>query len=210
MDTATVKSSLMASKQQEREALAAIKALVDALGPDSYLSFAFEGVFDIAESNIENDFGCSLKKRVEAEEHKNEALRKDKLDLEKEIKSLKSELSRTRAQLDRELKWHHYDDDVISDYDYERLLHSCDYTEWNSSSGETPEDYISFKFGFKKEEIKIIREKAVNEINKHLQIRSTGKVKDRKPLYYSTDWNWCAFEVCGTIFYLLNGDLRMK
>ena len=46
----------MATKDQEREALQQIKALVADLGPNSYIATAFRGVFDIAEENIENDF----------------------------------------------------------------------------------------------------------------------------------------------------------
>lgn len=52
-----------ATKQQERDALAAIRRMVEELGPQSYLATAFEGVFEDAESNIENDFGDSMKTR---------------------------------------------------------------------------------------------------------------------------------------------------
>ena len=44
------------TKDQERETLQQIKALVAGLGPNSYIATAFKGVFDIAEENIENDF----------------------------------------------------------------------------------------------------------------------------------------------------------
>lgn len=46
----------MATKDQEREVLQQIKAMVDNLGPNSYIATAFKGVFDIAEENIDNDF----------------------------------------------------------------------------------------------------------------------------------------------------------
>lgn len=55
-----------ATKDQEREALAKIKAIVESLGPDSYVGTAFEGCFEIAEDNIGNDLACSMKERVEA------------------------------------------------------------------------------------------------------------------------------------------------
>ncbi len=45
-----------ATKDQEREALQKIKAMVADLGPHSYIAAAFKGVFDIAEENIDNDF----------------------------------------------------------------------------------------------------------------------------------------------------------
>ncbi len=52
-----------ATKQQEREVLAAIRKMVEELGPQSYLATAFEGCFEDAESNIENDFSDSMKAR---------------------------------------------------------------------------------------------------------------------------------------------------
>jgi len=45
-----------ATKEQERDALKQIKAIVADLGPHSYIATAFRGVFDIAEENSDNDF----------------------------------------------------------------------------------------------------------------------------------------------------------
>lgn len=55
--------NVCATKRQERETLEAIKKMVAELGPQSYLATAFEGCFEDAESNIENDFGDSMKAR---------------------------------------------------------------------------------------------------------------------------------------------------
>lgn len=54
-----------ATKEQEREALEKIKAMVAELGPDSYLKAAFTGVFEVAELNIQDDAAYSLKARLE-------------------------------------------------------------------------------------------------------------------------------------------------
>lgn len=51
----------MVSRDDERKALAEIKAIVDKLGSDSYVATAFEGAFEIAEDNINNDFARSVK-----------------------------------------------------------------------------------------------------------------------------------------------------
>lgn len=56
----------MTSKEEERKALEQIKKIVSTLGPDSYIATAFEGCFEMAESNIDNDFACSMKQRAEA------------------------------------------------------------------------------------------------------------------------------------------------
>ena len=65
-DVELVAENTPATKDQEREALEKIKAILDTLGPDSYVGTAFEGCLEIAEENIENDFACSMKQRVEA------------------------------------------------------------------------------------------------------------------------------------------------
>lgn len=55
----------MATKQQEREALNKITAIIKELGEDSYIAAAFDGCLDVAEQNISNDFMCSMKEQVE-------------------------------------------------------------------------------------------------------------------------------------------------
>lgn len=56
-----------ATKDQEREVLEKIKAMVAELGPQSYLKTAFDGVFEDAEQNIEFDAAFSMKARAENE-----------------------------------------------------------------------------------------------------------------------------------------------
>ena len=53
-----------ATKAQERETLEKIKAMVAELGPQSYLATAFEGVFEVAEMNIDEDAAYSFPGRV--------------------------------------------------------------------------------------------------------------------------------------------------
>ncbi len=54
------------TKQQERDALETIKEMVYVnLGPQSSLAFAFEGAFEDAEDNINNDTAFSYKRRYE-------------------------------------------------------------------------------------------------------------------------------------------------
>ena len=56
---------MAATKEQERKALEQIKKIVEGLGDNSYIGMAFEGCFEIAEENITNDFGCSMKQRAD-------------------------------------------------------------------------------------------------------------------------------------------------
>lgn len=57
------RENAIATKQQERDTLAAIRKMVEELGPQSYLATAFDGCFEDAENNIENDFADSMKAR---------------------------------------------------------------------------------------------------------------------------------------------------
>lgn len=76
----------LASKRNERETLEAIRQLVADLGPQSYLATAFEGCFEDAEVNIENDFGDSWKRRCESAERKLD-------EAQAEIESLREKLA---------------------------------------------------------------------------------------------------------------------
>ena len=60
-----VSESAPATKEQERKTLAKIKKIVEELGENSYIGTAFTGCFEIAESNIENDFADSMKEKYE-------------------------------------------------------------------------------------------------------------------------------------------------
>ena len=74
-----------ATKDQERETLEKIKAMVAELGPQSYLKTAFEGCFADAESNIENDFGDSMQRRWE--------------NSMEELSAAKEEINRLKAEI---------------------------------------------------------------------------------------------------------------
>lgn len=56
----------MPTKAEERKALAQIRAIVDALGEDSYIGIALAGCLDDAEMNIENNFALSMKERYKS------------------------------------------------------------------------------------------------------------------------------------------------
>ena len=64
-DTELTSTDVSATKEQERETLEQIKAMVAELGPQSYLATAFEGCFEDAEQNIEDDAAYSMKARLE-------------------------------------------------------------------------------------------------------------------------------------------------
>ena len=84
----------MTTKEQDRKALERIRKIVAELGEGSYIGMAFEGCFEIAAENIENDFGCSMKQRAESAEKKAETLELDNRDLRLAVKKAKEDASK--------------------------------------------------------------------------------------------------------------------
>lgn len=57
---------MAATKEQERNALKRIRKIIAELGEESYLGYAFEGCFEIAEQNIDNDWAISPREQRES------------------------------------------------------------------------------------------------------------------------------------------------
>lgn len=83
----------MATKQQEREALAKIRRIVEAMGEDSWIGAAFTGCFELAEENIEMDFACNLQDRADAAE-------REATDLKKKAEALEGQLKEAQISLE--------------------------------------------------------------------------------------------------------------
>lgn len=82
----------MTTKEQERKALEQIRKIVAGLGEDSYIGMAFEGCFELAEENIENDFGCSMKERAESAERNLVLERNRMMQMLKELEAREQEV----------------------------------------------------------------------------------------------------------------------
>ncbi|MBQ3326184.1 MAG: hypothetical protein IJG86_00175 [Clostridia bacterium] len=81
-----------ATKEQEKKALEKIRKIVADLGADSYIGIAFEGCFEDAEENIENDWMDSMKGRWQVAEHKIEEYKAIRDELVEENRELKEDL----------------------------------------------------------------------------------------------------------------------
>lgn len=86
-------STTISTKEQERKALEKIRKIIAELGENSYIGTAFEGCLEDAESNIENDFGESMKSRWESAERRFAELDET---TKKQIERLKSELAESK------------------------------------------------------------------------------------------------------------------
>lgn len=96
-----IRENVPATKAQELEALEKIKAIVETLGPQSYLATAFEGCFDDAESNIENDFGDSMKARWKSAEQRYGEAVKEAFAVSEELELVQKNLQSAEAALER-------------------------------------------------------------------------------------------------------------
>ena len=106
MSVEIAEENVPATKAQEREALATIRKMVEELGPSSYIATAFEGCFRDADDNIENDFGCSMKQKLESAEYDVEELKGKLADAEgrlEELGRLVDSLKDERGALERKL-----------------------------------------------------------------------------------------------------------
>ena len=82
-----------ATKQQERDTLAVIRKMVEELGPQSYLATAFEGCFEDAEQNIEDDAAYSMKARLEIQAQR-------AIERGHEVNRLKADLTAAQSKIE--------------------------------------------------------------------------------------------------------------
>lgn len=92
-----------ATKQQERYALEKIKRMVAQLGPDSYLAAAFEGCFELATENIENDWTCSMADRTRRAEKRAEELEEKLVESEKDYEAAHAAAHAVAEEKDAEI-----------------------------------------------------------------------------------------------------------
>lgn len=91
---------MIATKEQERKALEKIKKIVNDLGEGSYIGMAFEGCFEKAEENIDNDFGCSFKSDLESARKENEKMAERVKSLMESVDDLTTKLDDAMKEID--------------------------------------------------------------------------------------------------------------
>ena len=89
-----------ATKEQERETMEKIKAMVAELGPQSYLKTAFEGVFEVAEMNIDEDAAYSFPGRVSLLEEQLKEMGSKYNAARSDVEVLRSQLDHAQGQID--------------------------------------------------------------------------------------------------------------
>ena len=99
-DTELTSTDANATKEQERETLEKIKAMVAELGPQSYLKTAFEGVYEVAEMNIDEDAAYSFPGRVNILEEQLREMGSKYNAARSDVEVLRSQLDHAQEQAD--------------------------------------------------------------------------------------------------------------
>ena len=120
-----------------------------------------------------------------------------------EVKSLQEELNRLKRKLDAEQEWRTYvDERHVSQWDYDKLKKGHE-----PMTDAAAKDWIHHEFGFDPSLVKIVREVDEQEINRHNQLRPTGRKIARKPYYEATDYYYIRFDCSGLSWEAWNGSL---
>lgn len=94
---------MIATKEQERNALEKIKKMVAELGENSYLASAFTGAFELAEQNINDDAGYTtqyyIDRSTKADEIENRA-KEENARLKAELEGVRKAHQGTQKALD--------------------------------------------------------------------------------------------------------------
>ena len=125
---------------------------------------------------------------------KSKLVESDKL-LRQTMDDYEKRISHLEAELEREQEWQPYEDEHnVKQADYEKLAkevaHGAHYM-----TDEEAIDWVVQETGFARERIQIVHELPLEEINRHRQVRRTGKMVDRRPIYDATDYHYIVFNV---------------
>ncbi len=189
-------------KDQERKALEQIKKIVEELGKNSYIGAAFEGCFEIAEENIDNDSASSIKQEYERAREDAIKFKVQAYEYKQKFNKAQRSIEQLEKELDQEMEWKPYEmKENVSQEDYNNLMEQSD-TRYLTD--EEAKKLLYDWYGFASEKVTILNSVPIYEINRHGGIRKVGEV-ERKAAYNSTDWNYIRFD-CGAMTYELYND----
>ena len=124
-------------------------------------------------------------------------------DHDNEVKALRAEIEQLRNALDSEQEWRPYTDERhVSRQDYEKLKKGLE-----PMTDKAAKDWLYQEFGFAPSQVEIIREVDEYEINRHNQLRPTGRKIERNPYYDATDYYYIRFDCAGRSWEAWSGSL---
>ena len=101
-----------------------------------------------------------------------------------------------QAELDKEQEWKPYEDTHnVTQEQYADLAESVPGGAARYMTDAAALDWICSEFGFDRSKVTILHEIDEYEVNRHHQLRRTGKKIDRRPIYCATDYHYIRFNV---------------
>ena len=125
------------------------------------------------------------------------------------VSKLEKEVERLKSQVDREQEWKPYEMvQNVKQADYEKLAEGpTDGKFAHYMTDEEAKDWICSEFDFDRSKITILHEIDEYEINRHHQLRKTGKKIDRRPVYCATDYHYIRFNTRNWYYEVWNDTL---
>lgn len=172
------------------------------------------------ESNLDKDVFCEAYKQnqngmAEAIAQKvslAKIIASDKAEKEitKKLSELEKEVEHLKAQLNREQEWKPYEmKQNVQQADYERLADGADAGKASHyMTDEEAVQWVCSEFDFDPAKVTILHEIDECEMNRHSQIRNTGRKIDRRPIYCATDYHYIRFNTSRWYYEVWNDTLR--
>jgi len=127
-------------------------------------------------------------------------------------KQLQNRIAELEAELEREQEWKPYDyKGNVSQADYTKLADGAEGGRCSHyMTDDEAKEWVCDEFGFNPAKVTILHEVYAYEINRHGQLRRTGKMLDRRPVYCATDYQYIRFDVNGCWMYECWNDELLK
>ena len=117
------------------------------------------------------------------------------------------EIERLKKELEHEQEWKPYEmEQNVKQGDYEKLASSVP-NGAHYMTDEEAKDWICSEFDFDPAKVTILHEIDEYEINRHRQLRKTGKKIDRRPVYCATDYHYIRFNTRNWYYEVWNDTL---
>lgn len=129
---------------------------------------------------------------------------------EKAQKAAEARIAELEKALEREQEWKPYEmSQNVPQADYERLAEGAESGKCcHYMTDAEAIDWICQEFDFDPSKITILHEIDEYEINRHRQLRKTGKKIDRRPVYCATDYHYIRFNTSRWYYEVWNDQLR--
>lgn len=143
--------------------------------------------------------------RISAQAKTNRIMRQFKDTIDK----LEDQIKKLEDQIEREQEWKPYTHTQnVAQADYDKLAKDAE--NGRGSHYMTDDEAIAWicdEFDFDPQKITIIHEIDEYEVNRHHQLRRTGKKIDRRPVYCATDYHYIRFNTRHNYYEVWNDEL---